>query len=113
MTMQYAVLIFRNESETGVDWAAREAEFAAYFKEAAEAGIIEPGPRLAPSDTATTVKVREGERLVTDGPFIEAREQIGGIFTLDCKDLDEALDWAARCPAASYGVIEVRPVWQS
>jgi hypothetical protein len=113
MTMEYALLIYRDETETDVDWAKREAEFGAYLKQAAEAGILHPGPRLSPSDTATTVRVRDGQRLVTDGPFIEAREQIGGLFTLECKDLDEALDWAARCPAAGYGVIEVRPLWRT
>jgi hypothetical protein len=109
--MEYAILIYRNESETDVDWPQREADFATYFKQAAEAGILTPGPRLGRSDTATTVRVRDGQRQVTDGPFIEAREQIGGVFTLQCRDLDDALDWAARCPAAGYGVIEVRPVW--
>jgi hypothetical protein len=111
--MQYAILIYRDEAETGVDWAQREADYDAYFKQAAEAGIIEHGPRLKDSSAATTVKVRDGERMTTDGPFIEAREQLAGVFTLECGHLDEALDWAARCPGASHGVIEVRPVWTS
>jgi hypothetical protein len=112
--MEYAILIYRDESRTDdVDWPQLEADFGAYFKQAAEAGILHQGPRLAPSASTTTVKVRGGERLVTDGPFIEAREQLGGLFVLECRDLDDALDWAARCPGATYGVIEVRPVWTS
>jgi hypothetical protein len=109
--MEYAILIYRDESETDVDWAQREADYDAYFKQAAEAGILQNGPRLGSSETATTVRVRGGESLITDGPFIEAREQLAGIFLLNCKDLDVALDWAARCPGASHGVVEVRSVW--
>src|SRR5690348_16963466 len=108
--MEYAILIYRDESETDVDWTQREADYEAYFTQAGEAGILQHGPRLGSSEAATTVKVRDGERLVTDGPFIEAREQLAGVFVLDCKDLDDALDWAARCPAAGHGVVEVRPV---
>ena len=61
-------------------------------------------------DTATTVKVRNGERLVTDGPFAETKEQLGGFYLLECKDLDEAIEWAAKIPGAQNGTIEVRPV---
>ena len=110
--MEYAVLIYRDESaDAEFDWAQIEEDYEAYFKLAAEAGILHHGPRLSSSDATTTVKVRDGDRLVTDGPFIEAREQLAGIFVLECRDLDDALDWAARCPGASHGVVEVRPVW--
>lgn len=110
--MEYAILVYRDESrDADFDWPRIEADYEAYFKQAAEAGILHSGPRLGPSTATTTVKVRDGERLITDGPFIEAREQLGGIFMLDCQDLDEALDWAARCPSAVHGVVEVRPVW--
>jgi hypothetical protein len=111
--MEYAILIFRDESETGVDWAQREADYESYFKALGEAGVMRGGPRLEPSTTATTVAIRDGQRLITDGPFGEAREQLGGIFVLDCAHLDEALEWAARCPAASHGTVEVRPVTSS
>jgi hypothetical protein len=104
------MLIYRDESETGVDWPQREADYLAYFKAASEAGVMRGGPRLESSTTATKVTVRDGQRLITDGPFAESREQLGGIFVLDCADLDEALDWAARCPGASHGTMEVRPV---
>jgi hypothetical protein len=111
--MEYAILIYRDESETDVDWAQREADYESYFKAVSEAGVMRGGPRLQSSTTATTVAVRDGQRLITDGPFGEAREQLGGIFVLDCAHLDEALEWAARCPAASHGTIEVRPVTSS
>jgi hypothetical protein len=109
--MEYAILIYRDESRDGeFDWPKLEADYAAYFKAAAEAGVLRGGPRLQHSSTATTVAVRDGQRLVTDGPFVEAREQLGGIFVVDCGDLDAALDWAVRCPGASHGKVEVRPV---
>jgi hypothetical protein len=108
--MEYALMIYRDETEAGVDWPAREADYTAYFKAAAEAGVMRGGPRLQDSATATKVAVRDGQRMITDGPFAEAREQLGGIFVLECENLDQALDWAARCPGASHGTIEVRPV---
>jgi hypothetical protein len=112
--MEYAILVYRDESrDAEFDWPQIQADYDAYFKQAAEAGILHNGPRLGSSAATTTVKVRDGERLITDGPFIEAREQLGGIFVLECNDLDEVLDWAARCPGATHGVVEVRPVWTS
>ena len=66
---------------------------------------------LHPTTMATSVRVRDNTRLVTDGPFAETREQLGGYFLIDVPDLDAALSWAARCPGASHGVVEVRPVW--
>ena len=112
--MEYAILIYRDESRSAeFDWPQIEADYEACFKQAAEAGILHQGPRLGSSTATTTVRVRDGERLITDGPFIEAREQLGGIFVLECDDLDDALDWAARCPGSSHGVVEVRPVWTS
>jgi hypothetical protein len=68
------------------------------------------GDGLQPAATATTVRVRDGERLLTDGPYAETKEQLGGFYMLECKDLDEALSWAARIPEAKTGSIEVRPV---
>jgi hypothetical protein len=110
--MEYAVLIYRDESaDAEFDWPQLEADYAMYMKLGVEAGVVRPGPRLGSSATATTVKVRDGQRLITDGPFIESREQLGGVFVLECDDLDQALDWASRCPGARHGVVEVRPVW--
>lgn len=69
------------------------------------------GERLTPSDTATSVRVRNGETLVSDGPFAETKEQLGGYFLVDCKDLDHASEIAAMIPSAEFGTIEVRPLW--
>jgi hypothetical protein len=112
--MEYAILIYRDESKDGeLDWPTIEADYERYFKEAGEAGVYRGGPRLQQSALTTTVAVRDGRRLVTDGPFIEAREQLGGIFVIECADLDEAIEWAGRCPGAAHGTVEVRPVWPS
>jgi hypothetical protein len=81
------------------------------FGEAARAaGVFVDGDGLQPVATATTVRVRDGERLLTDGPYAETKEQLGGFYMLECKDLDEALSWAARIPEAKTGAVEVRPV---
>src|SRR4051794_8111566 len=78
---------------------------------ASEAGVFQGvGDGLQPAVTATTVRVRDGERLLTDGPFAETKEQLGGFYMLECQDLDEALAWAARIPEAKTGSVEVRPV---
>jgi hypothetical protein len=79
------------------------------FSQAAD-GKIAGGDELAPTQAATTVRVRDGETVVTDGPFAETREQLGGFFVLDVESLDEAIEGASRIPAAAHGTIEVRPV---
>lgn len=76
----------------------------------AEAGVLVDSGPLRPSATATTIRVRDGEPLVTDGPFAELKEEIGGYYVLDCADLDEALQWAATIPAVRFGAIELRPL---
>ena len=73
-------------------------------------GIMQGGEALQSTSTATTVRVRDGERIVTDGPFAETKEQLGGFYLLTCKDLDEAIDLAAKIPGAQHGSIEIRPV---
>ena len=85
--------------------------WGAFTQETVDRGAFIAGEGLQPSATATTVKVPEGggERIVTDGPFTESKEQLGGFYLLECKDLDEAVEWAKRCPI-SAGAIEVRPV---
>ncbi|QWF82898.1 YciI family protein [Amycolatopsis sp. CA-230715] len=109
--MEYLVSIYRDESKDGeVDWERLGVEYANYAAEVTEAGVMRGGKKLQPSASATTVAIRESGRLVTDGPFAEAREQLGGFFVLECADLDEALEWAARCPGARHGTVEVRPV---
>jgi hypothetical protein len=86
--------------------------YGAYTKAIADAGVQLAGDALREVETATTVRVRDGERLVTDGPFAETREVLGGYYLIDVPDLDSALDWAARCPGASRGSVEVRPIWE-
>lgn len=90
-----------------------EAEMGGYmsFTNAVkEAGILRGGEPLQPTTTATTVRVQGGQILTTDGPFAETKEQLGGFYLLDCKNLDEAIQWAAKIPHASQGAIEIRPV---
>jgi hypothetical protein len=102
LTVEYLLLIYRDESKDGeVDWAKLGQEYEEYAAAVAQAGVMRGGQKLQPSATAPTVAVRGGGRLVTDGPFAEAREQLGGFFVLECADLDEALEWAARCPGAT------------
>jgi hypothetical protein len=83
--------------------------FIPYIKAIREAGIFVTGIGLQPPSTATTVGLRNGERLVQDGPFSETKEQIGGLIVIEAPDLDSALDWAARYPAGEGGLVEVRP----
>lgn len=82
------------------------------FAEAARAaGALVAGDELGPTSAATTVRVRDGRQLVTDGPYAEVKEALGGFFVLDCPSLDEAIDWAARIPGAHHGAVEVRAVY--
>jgi len=113
--MEYMLLI---HSDPAVLQALREAErstslaaYGAYTEALQKSGVLRGGNRLRTADTATTVKVREGRTEVLNGPFIDTREQLGGYYLIDVADLDAALDWAARCPGASHGAVEVRPVW--
>ncbi len=110
--MQYMLLI-HSEEQTEPQDGDREAMLQRYFafsKEVRDAGKYVAGAELAPVSTATTVRVRNGEALVTDGPFAETKEQLGGYYLLECANLDEAIDWAARIPGAATGSVEVRPV---
>ncbi len=86
------------------------AEWEAFTNALVEAGAMLGGEALHGPEAATTVRLRDGQRLVTDGPFIESKEVIGGFYLIDVADLDEALDWAARVPNVSFGSVEVRPV---
>jgi hypothetical protein len=87
-------------------------EWAAYSQALVEAGAMVGGEALQGADTASTVQVRDGERIVTDGPFIESKEVIGGYYLIDVANLDEALDWATKIPNAHFGTVEVRPVME-
>jgi hypothetical protein len=113
--MRYVLLIYSEESTGAPDPAEVEQvmnEYWAYSRAVDEARVSQAGEALEPSATATTVRVKDGERVVTDGPFAETREVLGGFYLIDVPDLDAALDWAARCPGAKYGSIEVRPVME-
>jgi hypothetical protein len=113
--MKYVLMICIDEDHAGSlspeDGAAILAEYGAFAEEMGARGVLQGGERLRPSADATTVKVRGGEVLVSDGPFAETKEQIGGYFLVDCKDLDEAIEIAAKVPGARVGSIEVRPIW--
>jgi hypothetical protein len=105
--MQYLLLIHDDET---VDNGDLIPEYMAYTEELRVSGSLLGANQLQPSDTATTVRVRGGETLVTDGPFIETKESLGGYYLVEAGSLDEAIDWAAKIPSARFGHIEVRPI---
>jgi hypothetical protein len=91
---------------------ARSAAWTEYAQDLAAAGKILGGERLRPAASATTVRLKDGERLLSDGPFAETKEQLGGYFMIEAENLDEAIDWAARMPHMAHGgSTEVRPIW--
>jgi hypothetical protein len=112
--MQYLMLIYADES--GISKVTPEqmqgviTAYGAFTDEVKEKKVYLGGNPLKPTSTATTVRVREGKTTITDGPFAETKEQLGGYYLLDCKDLDEALEYAAKIPGALWGSIEVRPI---
>ncbi|ADD43080.1 YciI family protein [Stackebrandtia nassauensis] len=111
--MRYMLLLNGEEPTTTPSEAemnAEMAEWGAYDTAVHEAGIFVSSEALQPSQTATTVRLKDQERIVTDGPFVETREVLGGFYVIDVPDLDTALDWAAKCPAAKNGSVEIRPV---
>ena len=112
--MKYLLTIYMDESSYG-DVTPEQAQqvmaaYEAFGREVSEAGAMLGGEGLQPSATATTVQVRDGEIITSDGPFADTREQLGGYYLLDCRDLDEAIGWGAKIPGAQNGTIEVRPV---
>lgn len=115
--MQYMLLIAASEAEEqqipDVEMMQVIAAYGAYSEALMQAGVLVSGERLRESASATTVRVREGKTMVLDGPYAEAKEQLGGFYIIDVADLDAAMHWAARCPGAAYGSIEVRPIWPS
>jgi hypothetical protein len=112
--MRYLLTIYGDESgwndATPEQVGAIMAAYGAFGEKVQAAGAMLGGEGLQTSETATTVRVRDGETLTTDGPFAETREQLGGYYLLECKDLDEAISWAAQIPGAQDGCVEVRPV---
>lgn len=114
--MNYLLMIAEEESVRDgwqpEQFAAMSAEYEAFGTEMDERGLLRGGQRLHSSSDATTVRVRNGEVLTSDGPFAETKEQVGGFYIVDCKDLDEAIEVAAKIPGARTGSIEVRPIWE-
>ncbi|MCF6299761.1 MAG: YciI family protein [Proteobacteria bacterium] len=112
--MQYLLLIYAAESKTPVpetpEFDAMMAGFYAFSEEVSKDGVMNGGNPLDDVITATTVRVRNGATEITDGPFAETKEQLGGYYLLDCKNLDDALAYAAKIPAAQWGSVEVRPI---
>jgi hypothetical protein len=113
--MQYLLLIYRNEAEQAKMDAATgqqmRGDYGTFTQSIIQSGNFKAGDALQPTSTATTVRVRDGKTLTTDGPFAETREQLGGYYLVEAKDLDAALEIAARIPGAKVGSIEVRPIW--
>ena len=113
--MQYLLLIYDQESQWGKLGEAERGkiyqEYGDFTQSITKSGHYIGGNQLHPVAQATTVRVRDGKKVITDGPFAETKEQLGGYYMIDVPDLDAALSWAARCPGASYGTVEVRPIW--
>jgi hypothetical protein len=114
--MRYALLIYASEqdwaSQTEEQSQAQFQEYMAFTKDIVDRGILQSGEALQPTATATTVRVRDGERVTTDGPFAETKEQLGGFYVVEAKDLDEAVEIAARIPDVRSGSIEIRPIME-
>jgi hypothetical protein len=114
--MNYIFLIYSDEKAAPPEptdaaaFAAMMEPWVAYTSALQEAGVYRGGDALHRTDEATTVTVVNGEKVITDGPFAETREQLGGYYLVECAHLDDALHWASLCPAAHYGRIEVRPL---
>ena len=113
--MNYLLLIYSNDAETSAlpqaELKKMTDDYTEFTKSIVQGGQFKAGDRLKPASTASTVRVRNGKAAITDGPFAETREQLGGYYLIEAKNLDEATAIAARIPGARHGSIEVRPVW--
>jgi hypothetical protein len=113
--VKYLALIYGDASRWDTmsqeERSAVYAQYNAFSDEVMKAGVLLGGAELASTRDATTVRVRDQETLVTDGPYTEVKEALGGYYLLECASMDEALDWAARIPGAGHGAIEVRPLY--
>jgi hypothetical protein len=113
--MQYMLLIYGNEAQmlaaSKAEVDQRLAAYGAYTEALKKAGILVGGNRLQRVSSASTVRLANGKTEVLDGPYADTKEQLGGYYLIDVADLDAALTWAARCPGASHGRVEVRPIW--
>jgi len=114
--MRYLVLIYTPEVDPASvppeDYQSEMAAYAAFTEECRERGVMRGGEALQPTSSATTVRVRESRTIVSDGPFAETKEALGGFYLLECADLDGAIELAAKIPGAARGSIEVRPIWE-
>jgi hypothetical protein len=114
--MRYLMMICTDESTVAAlspeEGSGMMAEYGTFMEEMGRRGVLQGGERLRPTTDATTVRVRDGEVLTSDGPFAETKEQVGGFYLVDCKDLDEAIEIAGKIPGAQVGTIEVRPIWE-
>lgn len=114
--MRFALLIYDTETANPsrdpdpAQWAQVMDEYNAFSQAIKDAGVDAGGEALQPNSTATTVRVKDGQTTTTDGPYAETKEGLGGFYLIDCDTLDEALEWAAKCPGSWYGTVEVRPV---
>ena len=114
--MQYALLIYSQppaEEPSPEQYKQVMEAYNGYTKQLVDAGVMRGGEALQDGKTATTVRMHDGKRVVTDGPFAETKEEFGGYYIVDAANLDEAIEWAARCPGAQWGSMEVRPVWET
>jgi hypothetical protein len=113
--MQYMLLVYADAARfvrmTPGEQKEGMAAYQAFTEALTKAGALQGSNRLQPTSAATTVRVANGKSQVLNGPYAESKEQLGGYYLIDVPDLDAALSWAARCPGASHGVVEVRPVW--
>jgi len=109
--MKYMLLIYEDDADRVANMDERMPTCAAYVEAMKKAGIYVSGERLRAVSTTTSVRAAGGKTHVVDGPYAEAKEQLGGFHVIDVPDLDTALAWAARCPSASRGAVEVRPIW--
>jgi hypothetical protein len=112
--MKYALTIYGDDAQrdaaTDEERSVMSRAYMELTQEMQQKGVLVAGEGLYPTPTATTVRVREGEKNVTDGPFAETKEQLGGFYVLDVKNLDEAIEWASKIPGAQQGSVEIRPV---
>jgi len=113
--MQYLLMLYSQEGGwsklSKVEQEQAMAAYGAYTEALTKAGALKGSNRLQPTSVATTVRVANGKPQVLDGPYADSKEQLGGYYLIDVPDLDAAISWASRCPAANHGIVEVRPVW--
>ena len=113
--MQYLLMLYSQETGwsklTKAEQENAMVAYSAYTEALTKSGALKGSGRLQPTSTATTVRIADGKSQVLDGPYADSKEQLGGYYLIDVPDLDAAISWASRCPAASHGIVEVRPIW--